>query len=77
MRTKEITMKFPITVILTVVRKQRSGRTSYLTNGYNAMNYFAKFEKFLSHSVIMPSFMTVQSQMPELEEELPFPSHRN
>ena len=35
------------------------------------MNYFAKFEKFLSHSIIMPSFMTVQSQMPELEEEAP------
>ena len=48
MRTNEITVKFPITVILTVVRKQRSERTSYLTNGYNVMNYFAKFEKFLS-----------------------------
>ena len=35
------------------------------------MNYFAKFENFLSHSIIMPSFMTVQSQVPELEEELP------
>ena len=70
-------MKFPITVILTVVRKQRSERTSYLTNGYNVMNYFAKFEKFLSHSIIMLSFMTVQSQIPELEEELPFPSHIN
>ena len=41
------------------------------------MNYFAKFEKFLSLSIFMPSFMTVQSQMPELEEELPFPSHIN
>ena len=70
-------MKFPITVILTVVRKQGLERTSYLTNGYNVMNYFAKFEKFLSHSIIMPSFMTVQGQMPELEEELSFPSHIN
>ena len=41
------------------------------------MNYFAKFEKFLPHGIIMPSFMTVQSQMPELEEGLPFPSHIN
>ena len=30
------------------------------------MNYFAKFEKFLSHSIIMQSFLTVRSQMPEL-----------
>ena len=30
-------------------------------------NYFAKFEKFLTHSIIIPSFMTVESQMPELD----------
>ena len=30
------------------------------------MNYFAKFEKFLPHSIIIPSFMTIGSQMPEL-----------
>ena len=41
--------------------------TSYLNNGYDVMNYFAKFEKFLSHSIIIPSFMTVGSQMPELD----------
>ena len=29
------------------------------------MNYFAKFEKFLPHSIIIPSFMIVGSQMPE------------
>ena len=40
--------------------------TSYLNNGYDVMNYFAKFEKFLPHSIIIPSFMTVGSQMPEL-----------
>ena len=38
---------------------------SYLNNGYDVMNYFAKFEKFLPHSI--PSFMTVASQMPELD----------
>ena len=31
------------------------------------MNYFAKFEKFLPHSIIIPSFMAVRSQMPELD----------
>ena len=31
------------------------------------MNCFAKFKKFLPHSIIMPSFKTVGSQMPELE----------
>ena len=31
------------------------------------MNYFAKFEKFLPHSIIIPSFMTVGSQMPGLD----------
>ena len=41
--------------------------TSYLNNGYDVMNYFAKFEKFLPHRIIIPSFMTVRSQMPELD----------
>ena len=40
--------------------------TSYLNNGYDVMNYFAKFEKFLPHSKNIPSFMTIGSQMPEL-----------
>ena len=31
------------------------------------MNYFAKFEKFLPYSIIIPSFMTVRKQMPELD----------
>ena len=31
------------------------------------MNYFAKFETFLPHRIIIPSFMTVGSQMPELD----------
>ena len=41
--------------------------TSYLDNGYDVMNYFAKFAKFLPYSIITPSFMTVGSQMPELD----------
>ena len=43
--------------------------TSYLNNGYDVMNYFAKFEKFLPHSIIISSFMTIGSQMPELDRE--------
>ena len=42
-------------------------KVSYFNNGYDVMNYFAKFEKFLPHSVIIPSFMTVRGQMPELD----------
>ena len=40
---------------------------SYLDNGYDVMKYFAKFEKFTPHSISMPSFMTIGSQMPELD----------
>ena len=52
--------------------------TSYLNNGYEVMNCFAKFEKFLPHSIIIPSFRTVGSQMAELEREGHFapPPHR-
>ena len=42
--------------------------TSYLNNGFDVMNYFAKFEKFLPRSIIIPSFMTVGSQIPELDQ---------
>ena len=52
---------------LAVATKRQSEMTSYLNNGYDIMNYFAKFEKFLPHSIIIPSFMTVGSQMPELD----------
>ena len=41
--------------------------TSYLNNGYDVINYFAKFEKFLPHSIIIPSFLTIGSQMTELD----------
>ena len=43
--------------------------TSYLDNGYDVMNSFAKFEKFLPHSITIPSFMTVGDQMPEFDWE--------
>ena len=41
--------------------------TSYLDNGYDVMKYFAKFEKFIPHSISIPSFMTIGSQVPELD----------
>ena len=43
--------------------------TSYLNNGYDVMNCFAKFEKVLPHSIIKASFMTVESEIPELDRE--------
>ena len=39
----------------------------YLDNGHDVMNYFAKFEKFLPHSIIIASFLTIESQIPELD----------
>ena len=71
-------MKLPITDILAVSTKRKSEMTSYLNNDYDVMNYFAKFEKFLPHSISIPSFMTVGSQMPELDRGpflLPPPPH--
>ena len=63
LRNNGITMALSF---LAVVTNRRSEMTSYLNNGYDFTNYFAKFEKFLLYSIIMPSFMTVGSQMPEL-----------
>ena len=48
--------------------------TLYLNNGCDVMNYFAKFEKFILHSIIIPSFMTIGSQMPELDRGAFLPS---
>ena len=67
LRNNEITMTLLIADILAVATKRKSEMKSYLNNGYDVMNYFAKFEKFLPHSIIIPSFMTVGSQMPELD----------
>ena len=52
---------------LAVATKRKSEMTSYLDNGYDVMNYFANFEKFIPHSIIIPSFMTIRGKMPELE----------
>ena len=68
LRNNEITMNLLITDILAGTTKQKSEMTSYLNNGYDVMNYFAKFEEFLPHSMIIPSFLIVRSQMPELDQ---------
>ena len=67
----EITIKLLITDILAVAAPRQLEMTSYLNSGYNVMNCFAKFEKFLPHSIIIPSFMSVGSPMPELDRVLP------
>ena len=64
LRNNEITMKLLITDILAVATRRKSEMTSYLNNGYDIVNYFAKFEKFLPY---IPSFMTIGSLMPELD----------
>ena len=58
-----------IQTFMAVATKRKSELTSYLNNSYDVMNYFAKSEKFFPHTIIMPSFMTVGSQMPELGQE--------
>ena len=63
----EITIKFLIKTFLAVTTKRKSEKTLYFNNGYDVMNYFATFEKFLPHNIIIPSFMTVRSELPELE----------
>ena len=60
-------MKLLITDIFGCSDKAKSEMTSYLNNGYDVMNYFAKFEKFMPHGIIIPSFMTVGSQILELD----------
>ena len=63
-------MKLRIADILAVATKRKSDITSYLNSGHDVMKYFAKFEKFIPHSIIIPSFMTVGSQMKELDRGL-------
>ena len=68
LRNNKITMKLLITSILPVATKRKSEMMSYLNNGYDVMNYFAKFETFIPHSIIIPSFMAIGIQMPELDQ---------
>ena len=56
-------------MFLAVATQRKSEMTSYLNNGYYVMNCFAKLEKFVPHSIIIPRFVCVGSQMPELDRE--------
>ena len=58
---------YELQTFLTVATKRQSEMTPYLDNGYDVMKYFAKFENFVPHSIIIPSFMTIGTQMPELD----------
>ena len=49
-----------------LLRQSDSQKRHHLDNGYDVKKYFAKFEKFVHHGIIIPSFMTIGSQMPEL-----------
>ena len=68
LRNNEIKMK--LQTFMVVMTKGKSEMMSYLNNGYDVMNYFAKFEKFLPDRIIIPSFMTFKSLMPELDWEV-------
>ena len=70
LRNNEITIKLLITDILAVTTQRKSEMMSYSNNSYDFMSCFAKFEKFLPHSIIIPSFMSVESQMLELDRGL-------
>ena len=63
----KITIKLSITDIFGCRDTAESEMTSYLNNGHDVINCFAKFEKFLPHGIIIPSFMSVRNQMPELD----------
>ena len=60
MRNNEITIKLLIADIF------GCRDTAEVRN--DVMNCSAKFEKFLPHSIITPSFTSVGSQMPELDQ---------
>ena len=58
---------YQLQTFLAVATKRKSEMTSYLNNGYDVINCVAKFEKFIPNSIIIPSFMSVGNQMPELD----------
>ena len=54
---------------MAVAKQLKSEMTSYLNSSNDVMNGTAKIEKFLPHSIVTPNFMTVGSQMPDLDGE--------
>ena len=67
---------YQLHTFLAVATQRKSEITSYLNNGYDVINCFAKFEKFLPHSIIIPSFMSVGNQMPELDRGAFLPPYK-
>ena len=65
--TIKLRSNYYLQTFLAVTTQRKSEMKSYLNNDYDVMNCSAKFEKILPHGIIMPSFMSVGSQMPELE----------
>ena len=65
--TMKLQWNYKLQTFLAVATKRKSEMTSYLNNGYDVMKYFAKFEKIIPQSIITASFMTIGSQMPELD----------
>ena len=63
MRNNEFSMKLRITDIFGCRDKAK----------FDKAKHFAKFEKFIPHSIIIPSFMTIGSQMPELDRGASLP----
>ena len=59
---------------MAVATQRNSEMTSYLNNGYDVMNYFAKFEKFLPHSIMIPISMSAGSEIAELDPGAPPPN---
>ena len=62
-----MTMKLRLEAFLAVTIQRKSAMTSLFSNGYDVMNCFAKFDKFLPQSIIVPGFMTVRGQITELD----------
>ena len=60
-------MKLLITDIFGCRNKAKVRNDVIFKHGYDVMNYFATFEKFIPHSIAIPSFMTIGSKMPELD----------
>ena len=58
---------YQLQTFLAVATQCKSEMSSYLNNGHDVINCLANFEKFLPHSKIIPSFMSVGSQIAELD----------
>ena len=54
-----ITIKLRLEAFLAVSIQRKSEMTLYLNNGCDAMNFLPNLKKFLPHSIIMPSFVSV------------------